>query len=698
MHVLSTPIEYLKGVGPIRAELFKKELRIFSYEDLLMHFPFRYIDKSNIHLISDINEDMPYIQFKGKIIKLEEKGLRKSKRLIAHLRDSSGDIELIWFKSVKWIKSSINLDLEYLVFGKPTFYSGKASLVHPELDVLDDESIDSRGLHGVYSTTEKLINKGLNSRAISRLIKNLIPHLENNIDESLSQEILDKYKLPNKKEALTNIHLSKDLKELERSQKRLKFEELFFLQLHLVKIKMIRNNKYIGYSLSQLGDNFHNYYKNHLKFELTNAQKRVIKEIRIDVKNNKQMNRLLQGDVGSGKTIVALLSMLMAIDNGFQACIMAPTEILAQQHFTTISKELAEMDINVNILTGSKKTKARRELLEELENGKIQLLIGTHALLEDKVKFHNLGFVVIDEQHRFGVAQRAKLWKKNKFPPHILVMTATPIPRTLSMTLYGDLDVSVIDELPPGRKVIKTLWRSDSSRLKIIRFMREQIKVGRQIYVVFPLIDESAKLDYKNLIEGYDSIVREFPLPEFQVSVVHGQMKSEDKEYEMNRFVEGVTDIMVATTVIEVGVNVPNASAMIIESAERFGLSQLHQLRGRVGRGSNQSYCILMSGNKLSNDAKTRLKTLVDTNDGFEIAEVDLKLRGPGDMMGTKQSGILDFKIADIIKDNKILLYARKEVDQLLLDDFELSKSENINIARFYRPYARERMGWSRIS
>ncbi len=698
MHVLSTPIEYLKGVGPIRAELFKKELRIFSYEDLLMHFPFRYIDKSNIHLISDINEDMPYIQFKGKIIKLEEKGLRKSKRLIAHLRDSSGDIELIWFKSVKWIKSSINLDKEYLVFGKPTFYSGKASLVHPELDVLDDESIDSRGLHGVYSTTEKLINKGLNSRAISRLIKNLIPHLENNIDESLSQEILDKYKLPNKKEALTNIHLSKDLKELERSQKRLKFEELFFLQLHLVKIKMIRNNKYIGYSLSQLGDNFHNYYKNHLKFELTNAQKRVIKEIRIDVKNNKQMNRLLQGDVGSGKTIVALLSMLMAIDNGFQACIMAPTEILAQQHFTTISKELAEMDINVNILTGSKKTKARRELLEELENGKIQLLIGTHALLEDKVKFHNLGFVVIDEQHRFGVAQRAKLWKKNKFPPHVLVMTATPIPRTLSMTLYGDLDVSVIDELPPGRKVIKTLWRSDSSRLKILRFMREQIKVGRQIYVVFPLIDESAKLDYKNLIEGYDSIVREFPLPEFQVSVVHGQMKSEDKEYEMNRFVEGITDIMVATTVIEVGVNVPNASAMIIESSERFGLSQLHQLRGRVGRGSNQSYCILMSGNKLSNDAKTRLKTLVDTNDGFEIAEVDLKLRGPGDMMGTKQSGILDFKIADIIKDNKILLYARKEVDQLLLDDFELSKSENINIARFYRPYARERMGWSRIS
>ena len=698
MHVLSTPIEYLKGVGPVRADLFKKELRIFTYEDLLMHFPFRYIDRSNIHLINNIDENMPYIQFKGKIIRIQEKGLRKSKRLIAHLRDSSGDIELIWFKSVKWIKSSINLDKEYLVFGKPSFYAGKASLVHPDLDIVDDESKDFRGLHGVYSTTEKLINKGLTSKVISRLIKNLIPHIKNNIDESLSQEILNKYKLPEKHDALINIHLSKDLKELERSQKRLKFEELFFLQLHLVKIKMIRNNKYIGYSLSQLGDNFHNYYKDHLKFELTNAQKRVIKEIRSDVKNNKQMNRLLQGDVGSGKTIVALLSMLIAIDNGFQACIMAPTEILAQQHFTTISAELSEMGINVNILTGSKKTKPRRELLEKLENGEIQLLVGTHALLEDKVKFNNLGFVVIDEQHKFGVAQRAKLWKKNKFPPHVLVMTATPIPRTLSMTLYGDLDVSIIDELPPGRKIIKTLWRSDSSRLKIIRFMREQIKAGRQIYVVFPLIDESAKLDYKNLIDGFDSIVREFPLPEFQVSVVHGQMKSMDKEYEMNRFINGITDIMVATTVIEVGVNVPNASVMIIESSERFGLSQLHQLRGRVGRGPNQSYCILMSGNKISSDGKTRLQTMVDTNDGFEIAEVDLKLRGPGDMMGTKQSGILDFKIADIIKDNKILLFARKEVDQLLIDDFELSKSENINIARFYRPYAIERMGWSRIS
>ena len=698
MHVLATPIEYLKGVGPVRSELLKKELRIFTYEDLLMHFPFRYVDKSNIHLISNINDTLAYVQFRGKIVRLEEKGLKRSKRLIAYLRDSSGEIELIWFKSIRWIKANIKLDKEYIVFGKPSFYSGRPSLVHPDLDVVDEKTNDQRGLHGVYSTTEKLINKGLNSRAISRIIRNLIPLLQNNIDENLSKELIDKYRFPSKQDALINIHLSKDLKELERSQKRLKFEELFFLQLHLIKTKIIRNNKSIGYSLLHLGDNFNNYYKDYLKFELTNAQKRVIKEIRLDVKGDKQMNRLLQGDVGSGKTIVALLSMLMAIDNGFQACIMAPTEILAQQHYETISNELSEMDININILTGSIKTKARRELLEELENGDVQLLVGTHALLEDKVKFNNLGFVVIDEQHKFGVAQRAKLWKKNKYPPHILVMTATPIPRTLSMTLYGDLDVSIIDELPPGRKEVQTLWRSDSSRLKIIRFIREQIKIGRQIYIVFPLIDESAKLDYKNLIEGYDSIVREFPLPDFQVSVVHGQMKSEDKEYEMQRFVDGKTDIMVATTVIEVGVNVPNASVIIIESAERFGLSQLHQLRGRVGRGANQSYCVLMSGNKISSDGKTRLKTMVDTNDGFKIAEVDLKLRGPGDMMGTKQSGILDFKIADIVKDNKILVYARKEVELLLDDDLDLSKSENINIARFYRPYARERMGWSRIS
>ena len=698
MHILSTPIEYLKGVGPIRSELLKKELNIFTYEDLLLHFPFRYVDKSNIHLISQINDSFPHVQFRGRIKKIEEKGNKRSKRLIAYFQDSSGVIELIWFKSIRWIKQNLDLNKEYIVFGKPSFYSGKPNLVHPDLDVMDGIKEDFMGLHGVYSTTEKLINKGLNSRAISKLVKNLLPLLENNIEENLSDEVLAKFKIPKKKNALINIHISKDLKILERAQKRLKFEELFFLQLHLLKSKQLRKTKTIGYSLAEIGENFNVFYNNHLKFPLTNAQKRVIKEIRADVKKNQQMNRLLQGDVGSGKTIVALLSMLIAIDNGYQACIMAPTEILAQQHFKTMSQELKSLNIKIDILTGSKKSKARKVLLEELKNGDINLLIGTHALLEDTVEFSNLGFVVIDEQHRFGVAQRAKLWKKNKYPPHILVMTATPIPRTLSMTLYGDLDVSVIDELPPGRKEIKTLWKSDSSRLNIIRFMHEQIKEGRQVYIVFPLIDESAKLDYKNLIEGFDSIVREFPLPDFQVSVVHGQMKSADKEYEMQRFVEGKTDILVATTVIEVGVNVPNASVMVIESAERFGLSQLHQLRGRVGRGANQSYCILMSGHKVSVDGKTRLQTMVDTNDGFKLAEVDLKLRGPGDMMGTKQSGLLNFKIADLIKDNKILIFAREQAQILLEDDFDLSKSENINIARFYRPYARERMGWSRIS
>jgi ATP-dependent DNA helicase RecG len=478
----------------------------------------------------------------------------------------------------------------------------------------------------------------------------------------------------------------------------LKFEELFFLQLHLIKLKLTRNKKSKGYPFESLGCHFNDFYENHLPFELTNAQKNVLKEIRADVKYPQQMNRLLQGDVGSGKTLVALLSMLMAIDNNFQACLMAPTEILAKQHFNSISNYLEKMNIKVQILTGSSKTKERRILHAELEDGKIDLLIGTHALLEDKVKFSNLGLVIIDEQHRFGVAQRAKLWKKNKYPPHVLVMTATPIPRTLSMTLYGDLDVSVIDELPPGRKEVKTMWKSDASRLSIIKFMRDQITKGRQIYVVFPLIEESEKLDYKDLMEGYNQIEREFPLPKYQVSIVHGQMKAEDKEYEMNRFVKGVTDIMVATTVIEVGVNVPNASVMIIESAERFGLSQLHQLRGRVGRGSEQSYCMLVSGNKVSVEAKKRLQTMVDTNDGFRISEVDLEIRGPGDMMGTKQSGVLDFKIANIVTDNKILQFARNEAKMLLEEDENLENADNINIVRYYRPYARERNGWSRIS
>ena len=697
MHILSTPIDYLKGVGPIRADLLKKELGIFTYNDLLQHYPFRYIDKSKLHNISELRQDMPYIQIKGCVIKFEEKGHKRAKRLIAHFKDETGVVELVWFKGIRWIKSGVKLNQQYIVFGKPSAYSGKFNIVHPEMDLVEQQQ-NSASLQAVYHSTELLNAKGLSSRAIGKLTKVLLPLLKNHLDETLSPHLISKLNLPSREESFFDIHHPKDAKGLVRAQKRLKFEEFFFLQLHLLKMKLTRRQKCKGYNLDNLGEGFNDFYKKYLPFELTGAQKRVLKEIRNDVRNPQQMNRLLQGDVGSGKTLVALLSMLMAVDNGFQACLMAPTEILARQHFTTISTYLKEQEIKVAILTGSTKTKERMVLHEQLENGEIDLLIGTHALLEDKVKFKNLAFVVIDEQHRFGVAQRAKLWKKNEFPPHMLVMTATPIPRTLSMTLYGDLDVSIIDELPPGRKEVKTMWKTDSSRLQIINFMREQIALGRQIYIVFPLIEESEKLDYKDLMEGYNAIEREFPLPEFQVSVVHGRMKAEDKEYEMKRFVDGTTNIMVATTVIEVGVDVSNASVMIIESAERFGLSQLHQLRGRVGRGAEQSYCILVSGNKVSVEGKTRLQTMVDTNDGFKISEVDLKLRGPGDMMGTKQSGVLDFKIADIITDNKILHFARNEADLLLQEDENLEKAENINIARAYRPYARERMGWSRIS
>ena len=698
MAILENPIEYLKGVGPTRAELLKKELNIYTYSDLLHHFPFRYIDKSLIYNISDLSEDLPYIQLRGKIIKFVEKGKFKSKRLIAHFQDDTGIIELVWFKGARWIKSGVKLNSDYIVFGKPSAFNNKFNIVHPELDLLDDNVNFSPGLQAVYHSTELLNAKGLSSRAISKLVVTLLPHISNNLEENLSPDLIAKLNLPSREKAFNDIHCPKDSKMLVRAQKRLKFEELFFLQLHLIKLKLTRNKKSKGYPFESLGCHFNDFYENHLPFELTNAQKNVLKEIRADVKYPQQMNRLLQGDVGSGKTLVALLSMLMAIDNNFQACLMAPTEILAKQHFNSISNYLEKMNIKVQILTGSSKTKERRILHAELEDGKIDLLIGTHALLEDKVKFSNLGLVIIDEQHRFGVAQRAKLWKKNKYPPHVLVMTATPIPRTLSMTLYGDLDVSVIDELPPGRKEVKTMWKSDASRLSIIKFMRDQITKGRQIYVVFPLIEESEKLDYKDLMEGYNQIEREFPIPKYQVSIVHGQMKAEDKEYEMNRFVKGVTDIMVATTVIEVGVNVPNASVMIIESAERFGLSQLHQLRGRVGRGSEQSYCMLVSGNKVSVEAKKRLQIMVDTNDGFRISEVDLEIRGPGDMMGTKQSGILDFKIANIVTDNKILQFARNEAKILLEEDENLENADNINIARYYRPYARERNGWSRIS
>ena len=698
MHILETPIDYLKGVGPARADLLKKELKIFTYSDLLYHYPFRYIDKTKIYKIADLVSDMPSVQLKGRIIKFEDRGQRKNKRLIGHFQDETGVIELVWFKGIRWIKSGVKLDSKYIVFGKPSVFQGTFNIVHPELDLQLQAQKSSVNLQAVYHSTELLNAKGLSSKAISKLIKTLLPLLNNQLEETLSHHLISKLNLPSREQSFFDLHCPQDLKALSRAQKRLKFEEFFFLQLHLLKTKITRTQKLHGYPFKKIGNKFNDFYNQYLPFKLTNSQKKVLKEIRNDVKNPQQMNRLLQGDVGSGKTLVALLSILIAVDNNYQACLMAPTEILTQQHFKSITQYLEKIDVKISILTGSTKLKDRKLLHRQLKNGEIDLLIGTHALLEDKVQFSNLGLVVIDEQHRFGVAQRAKLWKKNDFPPHILVMTATPIPRTLSMTVYGDLDVSIIDELPPGRKEVKTMWKTDSSRLQIINFMREQIKLGRQIYIVFPLIQESEKLDYKDLIEGYNAIEREFPLPEFQVSIMHGKMKSADKEYEMKRFLEGKTNIMVSTTVIEVGVDVPNASVMIIESAERFGLSQLHQLRGRVGRGAEQSYCILISGNKVSNEGKTRLRTMVETNDGFQISEVDLRLRGPGDMMGTKQSGILDFKIADIIVDNKILHFARKEAELLLMDDKELEKPENINIARTYLPYASTRIGWSRIS
>tara|TARA_B100000902_G_C27322379_1_gene925591 strand:+ start:5738 stop:7837 length:2100 start_codon:yes stop_codon:yes gene_type:complete len=699
MNILNSPIEFLKGVGPKRSELLRGELGINTFNDLLHFYPFRYVDRSKVFDISEINENMPYIQVKGKITSIKEIGRYKSKRIVANLKDESGEIQLIWFKGLRWIKQSIQVGVEFLVYGKPNLFNSKYNIVHPEIDLFDNYNNKAHiGLHGIYNSTEKLSSRGLNSRGLLKLINNLIPLITNDIKETLSDKIIKKLNLPTRRRAIIDIHQPKSISDYIRAQKRLKFEEFFYLQLHLLKLKIIRKNKLKGYSFSKIGDNFNKFYKDHLPFTLTDAQKRVLKEIRRDVQGNSQMNRLLQGDVGSGKTLVAFLSMLIAVDNGFQSCIMAPTEILAQQHMQTISTLSKELGINVYLLTGSSKKSERNYIHEGLENGEIDILIGTHALLEDKVKFNNLGFVVIDEQHRFGVAQRSKLWRKNNYPPHILVMTATPIPRTLSMTLYGDLEVSVIDELPPGRKEVKTVWNTDSNRLKIIGFIKEEIKLGRQIYIVFPLIKESEKLDYKNLIDGFESLQRDFPLPEYQVSVVHGQMKSEEKDYEMKRFINGVTDILVATTVIEVGVNVPNASVMIIESAERFGLSQLHQLRGRVGRGVDQSYCILMSGNKLSNDAKERLKTMVENSDGFKISEVDLKLRGAGDMLGTKQSGALQFKIADLVKDVKILEFASKVALDLLIDDENLEKDENLNILNTYLPYAKERTNWSRIS
>lgn len=674
---LKTKIEYLKGVGSKKADILRKEINISTYYDLLYYFPYRYVDKTHYVKISEIQSSEIYIQVVGKIVDTELIGNGRSTRLVAKLADDTGVIDLVFFKGLKWVKESLIVGNYYVIFGKPTLFNNEYNFAHPEFESLvSHQQQEAEKFSPQYNTSEKMKNSFLNSKAISKLTKTLIQNIDY-LPETLPKYLIQQLNLISYEEALKQIHFPKTPELLERAKTRLKFEELFFLQLENQVMKNHRVEKSKGFVFSVVGENFNNFYKNHLPFSLTNAQQRAIKEIRNDMRTSHQMNRLLQGDVGSGKTIVGLFSMLIAIDNGFQATMIAPTEILAQQHFNSISKYMNQMPIRVELLTGSTKLKERKKIFPKLIEGEINILIGTHAILEDNVVFNNLGLCIIDEQHRFGVEQRAKMWKKNSTPPHILVMTATPIPRTLAMTVYGDLDSSVLDELPPGRKPIKTLHIYDSSRLKLFSFMHKEIAQGRQIYIVYPLIKESEKLDLKDLMDGYESIAREFPLPKYQISIVHGQMKTADKDFEMDRFKNGKTNIMVSTTVIEVGVDVPNASVMVIENAERFGLSQLHQLRGRVGRGADQSYCILVSSYKLSSEAQTRIQTMCNTNDGFEIAEVDLRLRGPGEITGTKQSGILDLKIADIVKDEKLLKLARYLAMEIIDKDPSLSLVDN---------------------
>ena len=696
---LQTPIDYLKGVGPNRADLLRKELGIHTYQDLINLFPNRYIDRTQYYKINQLQRNNADVQVIGEITNLKDVGEGRAKRLVATFKDDTGVMELVWFRGQKWIRESIKLGKPYVIFGKTNWFNGVFNMPHPEMEFLEEHEKNLRSaMQPVYPSTEKLSNKGITNRVISKIMQQLFLETRGNFSESLSENVISELKLISKSEALFNIHFPKNQELLSRAQFRLKFEEFFYIQLQLIIKNLIHKSKIKGFNFEHVGNNFNTFFKEHLPFELTNAQKRVLKEIRADLGSNAQMNRLLQGDVGSGKTIVALMSMLIALDNGFQACLMAPTEILSVQHYNSLIELCNKLNISIKLLTGSSNTSERKEIHKMLENGELQILIGTHALLEDKVKFKNLGLAIIDEQHRFGVAQRSKLWRKNDTPPHILIMTATPIPRTLAMSVYGDLDISIIDELPPGRKHIKTVHRYDKNRLKVFRFIKDEITKGRQVYVVYPLIQESEKMDYKDLMDGYESIVRDFPMPQYQISIVHGKMKAVDKDYEMQRFVKGETQIMVATTVIEVGVNVPNASVMIIESAERFGLSQLHQLRGRVGRGAEQSYCILMTGHKLSEDSKTRLQTMVSTNDGFEIAEVDLRLRGPGDLMGTQQSGVLNLKIADVIKDKDILQHARHYAKTILKSDPSLSLLEHKVLRYTYSQLTKYKNIWNYIS
>jgi len=697
--VLDTPVEFLKGVGPSRADVLKKDLGLFTYQDMLAHYPFRYIDRTKYFKINQINPDSQYIQIIGRVISKKVIGDKRAKRIVAVFKDETGMMELVWFQSLKWVDDNITVGTAYVAFGKPTIFNGTFSISHPEMELYQRKQV-GRGnltLQPVYNSTEKLKKFNLDSKGLQRLIAGLLDQIIPQVPENLPQYIIDKYQLPDKRLALLNIHFPKNQKDLNAAERRLKFEELFFIQLQLLHNKHLRQLKFKGVTFEKVGEKVNRFYSEFLPFELTNAQKRVVKEIRIDTQRGVQMNRLVQGDVGSGKTAVALMSMLLANDNGYQACMMAPTEILARQHYASITELVTNDLVRVAILTGNTKKKERTALHEQLENGEIDILIGTHALIEDKVQFKNLGLVVIDEQHRFGVEQRAKLWRKNIIPPHILVMTATPIPRTLAMTLYGDLDVSVIDELPAGRKPIETKHLFEGQRLRMFGFMKQEIAKGRQVYIVYPLIKESEKLDLLHLEAGIEQLSYQFPRPDYQMSIVHGQMPNADKQFEMQQFIDGKSQIMVATTVIEVGVNVPNASVMVIENAERFGLSQLHQLRGRVGRGAEQSFCILMSGNKLSKEGKIRLETMVRTNNGFEISEIDLQLRGPGDITGTQQSGVLDLKLADLAKDQIILSEARNTVIAIFEDDPQLAKPEN-SILKAYLQKLERGISFDKIS
>lgn len=700
-HILDTPIEYIKGIGPSKAEIIKADLQVFTLGDLLFTYPFRYVDRTQFHLIKDVTPDNDLIQLKGTLLSVEKvKGKNNRSRLTAVLKDGSGFMDLVWFQGIQWIEKSLEIGKEYIVFGRVSAFSGKKNMAHPEMELVSEaETQFNKTFEPVYSTTEKLDARGFDNKARRKILRSIIATLnEQVIAENLPADFLKKLSLTGRLPALQHVHFPTSEKERDQAIARIKFEEIFYFQLRVLLSKFYRKVKFVSVPFEKVGSHFHSLYQS-LPYELTGAQKRVVKEIRADLAKSQQMNRLLQGDVGSGKTIVALLVMAIAMDNGVQSCLMAPTEILAQQHYKSISDLVQNLNIRVALLTGSIKGKARAEILEALRDGDIDIIVGTHALIEETVVFKSLGMAIIDEQHRFGVAQRAGLWKKNKdFAPHVLVMTATPIPRTLAMTLYGDLDVSVIDELPPGRKEIKTLHQYESARPRVIEFMHKEISLGRQIYVVYPLIEESEKLDLKNLQDGYERLLQYFPQPHFQISVVHGKMKPAAKDFEMDRFVKGITQIMVATTVIEVGVNVPNASVMIIENTERFGLSQLHQLRGRVGRGAEQSYCILMTGQKLSKDSRERIKTMVETNNGFVIAEADLRLRGPGDLQGTQQSGLLDFKLLNISTDRAIVETARHFAAKLLEEDASLENPQNQPVRDYLVRLRKKYKDWGRIS